>query len=153
MTAPVNPHFASVESWKDAASMLSFEPRRPSKTGNRPLQSLSIFVRDHKHRDLRVEERSLEAHYGAFGLSQSRKGEKEARRWVVEIRYGRAPVSVTIAGHEGRAYELGPEPPPDDIDGRSPAVVVWHDAGMHFLVASGELEVEALLEIAESMYA
>jgi hypothetical protein len=32
-------------------------------------------------------------------------------------------------------------------------VVVWHDAGMHFLVASGELEVEALLEIAESMYA
>jgi hypothetical protein len=132
--------------------MLTFEPRRPRHTAGRDLESLSVFVRDHRQRDLPVEERSLEAHFGTFSVSQSHKGEREARRWVVEISYGRAPREMAVAGHEGRAYDLGPEPPPDDIDARAPAVVVWHDAGMHFLVASGELGVDTLLAIAESMY-
>jgi hypothetical protein len=133
--------------------MLSFEPRRPRDTAGRDLESLSVFVRDHRHRDVPVEERSLEAHFGTFSVSQSHKGEREARRWVVETSYGREPREVRVAGHEGRTYDLGPEPPSDDIDGRAPAVVVWHDGGMHFLVASAEPGVDTLLAIAESMYA
>jgi hypothetical protein len=151
MGPPVNPHFASVESWAEAASMLVFEPRHPPETAGHALESLSIFVRDHRHRDLPVAERSLEAHYGAFSLAQSRKGEEEARRWVVEIPYGRAPYAVTVAGHEGRAYDAGEKPRGGSAE-RSPAVVVWYDRDMHYLVASVELEVGTLLTIAESMY-
>jgi hypothetical protein len=57
-----------------------------------------------------------------------------------------------IAGHEGRVYDLGPEVPLDDPDGRSPAVVTWHDGEMHYLLASGEMEAVYLVEIATSMY-
>jgi hypothetical protein len=41
---------------------------------------------------------------------------------------------------------------PGDIDGRSPAVVVWHDGAMIYLVASGELGANELSRIAMSMY-
>ena len=40
--------------------------------------------------------------------------------------------------HTARIYELGPEPGPDDIDGRTPAVVTWHDADLFFLVGPQE---------------
>jgi hypothetical protein len=42
--------------------------------------------------------------------------------------------------------------PLDDPDGRSPAVVTWHDGEMHYLLASGEMEAVYLVEIATSMY-
>jgi hypothetical protein len=58
---------------------------------------------------------------------------------------------VQIGKCAGRKYELGPEPgpEPDDIDGRSPAVV-WHEGEMHYLVASHEVLVVELVRIARS---
>jgi hypothetical protein len=49
-------------------------------------------------------------------------------------------------------YELGPEPAPDDVDGRSPAVVAWHDAELFFLLASSETTADALVTIALSVH-
>lgn len=151
-TLPDNPHFATAETWEEAATMLSFEPRVPRDTLGLELTSLRIHVRDHRRRDLRVEDRTLEAHYGAFVVSQAWKGDGEARRWALEVGFGPAPRPVRVAGREGRLYERGPEPPPDDIDGRMPAVVTWHDGGRFYLVASGELEAETLHRIAASLY-
>jgi hypothetical protein len=51
-----------------------------------------------------------------------------------------------------RIYELGPEPAPDDIDGRTPAVVTWHDADLFFLVASDTMSSHELVRIAISLY-
>ena len=60
---------------------------------------------------------------------------------------------MAVSGHEGRIYDLGPLPPPDDIDPRPPAVVVWHDGDMFYMVASDQLESDVLLRVAESLYA
>ena len=132
--------------------MLVFEPLEPSQLAGHPLQTLSIHVRDHKLRELPIEEHSLEAHFGALVLSQSWKGIAEASRVALEVSYGRGDREITIGGRAGRVYELGPEPPPDDIDGRSPAVVVWHDAGVVYLIASDTLTLSELLPGAESIY-
>ena len=147
-----NPHFATVGSWGDAEDMLTFRPRRPRQTAGFRLESLSIYIRDHKHRDIAVGRRSLEAHYGGFSVTQERKGEAEARRWALNVSFGLGAYPVRLAGHEGRAREVGPEVPPDDIDGRSPAIVVWHDGDMFYMVASGELPARVLIDIAGSMY-
>jgi hypothetical protein len=147
-----NPHFLSAPSWKAAAAQLTFQPRRPKNTAGRRLRGLRIHVRDHRSRDLPIGDRTLEAHYGSFVLSQSLHGEEEARRLALSTSYGVAPRVAWIGGHEARSYELGPEPNPDDIDGRRPAVVVWHDAGIVFLIASTELPVDALTVIAGSLY-
>jgi hypothetical protein len=152
MTARPNPHFETVPTWEEAGALLSFRPRRLPDRPEYPLRSLSVYVRDHRHREVPAQERTLEAHYGPFVFTQSRKGEQEARRCAVEVSYGRDPRPLVIAGNEGRTYELGLEPPPDDIDGRMPAVVVWHEGPMHYLLASGELQVATLLEIAGSLY-
>ena len=48
-------------------------------------------------------------------------------------------------------YELGPEPPPDDIDGRSPSVVTWQDGDMFYLVASSTLSSDDLVRVAVSL--
>lgn len=133
--------------------MLTFQPFEPTFAAGHELRSLRIFTRDHKMRELSVGERSLEAHYGPFVISQSRKGVEEARRLALDVSYGREPREGTIAGHAARIYELGPEPQPDDIDGRPPSVVVWHDGEMFFLIASGEMAVDELVPIAASMYA
>jgi hypothetical protein len=145
-------HFETVVSWEAASALLTFEPRVPRDTGGLPLGSLRIHVRDHKRREIPLANRTLEAHYGRFSLSQSRKGEPEARRCALDVSYGQSPFAVRIAGKDGRAYPLGPEVPPDDIDGRSPAVVTWADGDMHYLVASAELAVEELMRVAASMY-
>jgi hypothetical protein len=148
-----NPHFQSVDSWEAAEELLTFRPRPPRRTAGFELRSLSVFVMDHNKRELPIGARSLEAHYGGFSLSQCRKGEAEARRWALSMQYGSDARSASVAGHEGRMYELGPEVPPDDIDGRSPAVVTWHDGEMFYLVASTELPAFELLDIAGSLYA
>ncbi len=57
-----------------------------------------------------------------------------------------------IAGHAAHVDELGPEPEPDDIDERNPAVVTWHDAEMFYLIASGEMSSDGLVRIANSLY-
>jgi hypothetical protein len=148
-----NQHFATVPDWVAAREMLTFTPFEPTFTAGLEREGLRIFIRDHKMRDVAVGDRSLEAHYGRFVLSQSRKGVHEARRLALDVSYGREPQDGAIAGHAARIYELGPDAEPDDIDGRMPSVVTWHDGEMFFLIASGELPVTDLIPIAASMYA
>jgi uncharacterized protein len=149
---PTNPHFAIAESWDAARAMLTFRPLEPRFTAGADLAGLRVHIRDHKLREVLIADRTLEAHYGRFVLSQSRKGGAEARRLALVTPYGLAPHEAQIAGHTARVYDLGPEPPPDDIDGRSPAVVTWHDGEMFYLIASGELSTDVLVRIADSMY-
>ena len=147
-----NPHFSTAPSWKAARAMLCFEPRRPSHTAGLQLQYLRIHVRDHRLRDLPMEQRTLESHYGDFVLSQSRPGADEAHRQALVVSYGPQARPASIAGHSARVYELGPETAPDDIDGRAPAVVTWHEADRFYLIASDKLPADALVRIAESLY-
>lgn len=147
-----NPHFETARSWKAAEALLTFRPLEPKHTAGRRLHSLQIHVRDHKLRELPVGGRTLEAHYGAFVLSQARKGTGEARRLALHVSYGPAAREARIAGHQARLYELGPEPAAGDIDGRRPAVVTWHDAEMFYLIASGEMAPDKLVRIAVSLY-
>lgn len=146
-----NPHFATAASWKAAHAMLDFQPREPAETAGRQLQSLRIHIRDHRHRELPIGGRTLEAHYGTFVLSQARRSRREARRLALDVSYGTDPQEVQVAGHAARLYEHGPEPEPDDTDGRTPAVVTWSDGELFFLVASGELSTETLVKIAASL--
>jgi len=131
---------------------MAFRPLEPAHTAGLGLQSIQIHVRDHRLRELPIEERTLEAHYGGFVLSQSRRGPNEARHLALDVSYGRAPREAQIAGCTARVYERGPEPPPGDIDGRSPAVVTWHDADMFYFIASGEMTTDDLIRIATSLY-
>ena len=147
-----NPHFQTASSWKAARAMLTFQPLEPGRTAGLRLQSIRIHVRDHKQRALSVQDRTLEAHYGGFVLSQARKGADEARRLVLAVPYGRAGRDAQIAGRAARVYELGPEVAPDDIDGRSPAVVVWHEAELFYLIASDTMGSDELVRIAMSLY-
>ena len=147
-----NPHFETACSWKAARRALAFRPLQPGHTAGCRLQSLRIHVRDHKLRSLPVSDRTLEAHYGDFVLSQARRGAGEARRLALEVSYGRAGQAAEIAGRAAKIYELGPEPEPDDIDGRSPAVVVWADGELFCLVASSTMLVQELVKIAKSLY-
>lgn len=147
-----NPHFASASTWAEAERLVDFEPLRPRHTRGHEVQSFAVHIRDHKKRELSRRSRSLEIHYGAFVLSQSRKGKSEARRWALGVSYGRDAQTADVAGREGRLYPLGPAPQPDDVDPRMPAVVTWCDGEMFYLLASERLEVESLLEIAQSCY-
>jgi len=147
-----NPHFQAVDSFKAARELLTFKPLELAYTGGHGLQSLRIYIRDHKLRDLPIQDRTLEAYYGAFSFTQSRKGAAEARRNALDVRYGRVWRHDQIAGRAACIYELGPEPPPDDIDGRSPAVVTWHDEEMFYLVASTEMAAEELVAIVRKIY-
>ena len=147
-----NPHFETAATWKMARKMLTFQPREPAYTAKLRLRSIRIYVRDHKMRLISIGDRTMEAHYGGFVLSQARKGIDEARRLTLEVPYGRDGQDATVAGRTARVYELGPEPPEDDIEGRAPAVVVWHDAELHFLIASDSIRVADLMKIATSVY-
>jgi hypothetical protein len=148
----INAHFETAESWRSAGAMLTFTPGPPKYTAGFELKSIRIYVRDHRDRELAIGDRTLEAHYGGFVVSQSHRGAAEARRLALDVSYGREPKMARIAGHDGRIYELGPEPEPDDIDGRSPAVVTWHDGEMFYLVASSELSAARLEQVAMSLY-
>jgi hypothetical protein len=149
----INPHFETALSWKAARAMLTFQPIEPGYTAGFRLQSIRIHVRDHKRRTVPRVDRTLEAHYGGFVLSEARKGGiAEARRLALVVRYGSAGQDALIAGRAARVYELGPEPPADDIDGRAPAVVVWHDGELLCLVASDTMRSDRLVRIAASLY-
>ena len=149
-----NPHFETVTSWNAERTLVAFQPLEPHHTAGLILVSIQIHVRDHKRRELPLEDRTLEAHSGAFVVSQSQKGAGEARRLALDVSYGPAAREARIAGHNARVYELGPEPTPDDIDGRRPAVVTWHDGDMFYLIASGSGEMSSadLVRVAVSMY-
>jgi hypothetical protein len=148
-----NIHFETAADWRHAAKLVDFEPRRPSFTAGFALISLAVHVMDHRNRRLPVGRRSLEAHYGGFCIDQKRSASAaEAKRQALSTPYGPAARAVRVVGHPGRSYALGPEPDPDDMDGRSPAVVVWHDGDLFYLVASDRLDEKQLLRIATSMY-
>ena len=148
-----NEHFETVADWDAAAGLIEFTPRRPAFTAGYSLESLSVFVMDHRKRKLPVSARSLEAHYGGFVIEQKRAASAaEARRLALSTPYGSVAETVAVRGLEGRGYPLGPEPDQDDIDGRVPAVVVWNDESMFYLVASSQLELADLLSIAASLY-
>ena len=147
-----NPHFETAPSWKAARTMLAFQPLEPRYTAGHSLQSIRIHVRDHRLRALAVADRTLEAHYGAFVFSQARKGREEARHLALAVSYGPEGRDAQFAGFKSRIYELGSEPPPDDIDGRTPAVVTWSDGAMFYLIVSDSMPSADLVRIADSMY-
>ena len=146
-----NPHFAVVESIDAAEALLAFRPSVPRVTIGCDLDSIAVFVMDHQRREVPVERRSVELHYGRFAVSQQAPGPNEARRLAFEVSYGRMPIEIELPTGSGRAYELGPLVPPDDLDGRAPAVVVWASGDRFHLVASSELEVAVLKDIAASI--
>lgn len=108
---------------------------------------------NHRMQQLAIGERSLEAHYESFVIHQKQANSHAAAKEQAFSRsYGEDPESVLVAGHEAYSYALGPVPKPDDIDGRTPAVVVWPDGDMVYLVASEQLNARVLQRIATSMY-
>jgi hypothetical protein len=148
-----NEHFATAADWAAAKRLVDFEPRRPAFTAGFELESLAVHVIDHRKRRLPTGARSLEVHYGGFVIDQKRAAStNDAKRLALSTRYGSAAGTVLVSGLEGRSYPLGPEPDPDDVDGRIPAVVVWSDGAMFYLVASDTLDEPTLLRIASSMY-
>ena len=146
------PRFLAPETWDQARTLVAFEPRVAFDTRGRALCGLRVHVRDHRRRDLPMHLRTLEAHYDGVAVCQSRPGASGARRRALEVRYGQGGTAIRIAGHEGRAYPLGPEVPPDDIDGRSAAVITWADGPMFYFVSSTQLPVEELTFVAASLY-
>ena len=148
-----NIHFKTTHSWSAAREMLAFDPLKPEYTAGLRLHCLRIHVCATSCVSFRLAIRTLEAHFGDFVISQANKGEAEARRLALDIRYGSDCTEALIAGRPARVFEVGPEPEPDDIDGRSPSVVTWNDAGMFYLIASDRMFVAELVQIAHSLYA
>jgi uncharacterized protein len=147
-----NPHFATAASWDAAHVLVTFVPKVPKSTAEVASPALRVYVRDLKLRLVPVGERSLEAHYGRFVFTQALRTPEEARRLALDVSYGRAPQEASILGRPARVYELGPEPAAGDVDGRSPAVVAWHDGDLFYLLASGEMTADALMTIALSVH-
>lgn len=149
MTSPE--HFESLASWDAARERVDFTPVAPKETLGHPLARLALFVRDHRLRKVPPEGQSIEAHYGAFVLTQSRPGAEAAARAAYGVSYGRDPRTEPVGTVEARVYERGPEPEPGDPDGRAPAVVAWAVGDRFFLLASDALDTSALLEVARSI--
>jgi hypothetical protein len=139
-----NQHFISVDGWAEAAAILGFEPLRPRKRG----LAFRIHVMDHRNREVAP---TLEVDFDGFVLSQADREPAEAARLAAE-RYGPDSRVVSVGNHEALLYELGPEPDPDDVDPRSPAVVTWADGRRFVFVASDRHDAADLLEIATSLY-
>lgn len=153
---PDNPHFRRLSSLDEAAVLVGFTPRQPSESLGLQPESISVFVMDHRLREVPASRRTVECHYGEFVVSQQCSGEEEARRQAYDVLYGPDPQLVWINEKEARAYDLGPVPQPttwmaDDIDGRQPAVVVWADGPIFLLVASDKRHVSDLVRVARSM--
>ena len=149
----VNPCFVTAETWADAAALVEFEPVVPPVHWAGPPQCLRVHVADHKRRDLPIRDRSVEAFYAGLVFTQSHKARHEAHRLVFETDYGSCPRRLSVAGHPARAFELGPEVAVDDIDGRAPAVVVWHRDGLFCLLASDRETADALVARAAMLMA
>ena len=113
---------------------------------------MRVHVRDHRRRDLPLHLRTLEAHYDGIAVCQSRPGTSSARRRALAVGYGQGGTAIRIAGHEGRAYPLGPGSTADDVDGRSAAVVTWADGPMFYFVTSTQLPVDEVILVAASLY-
>lgn len=144
-----NPHFEKVQSWDDARALIRFAPWIPEGPHVSTSVALSVHVKDHRGHDLAPGDRSLEAHFDEFVLDQKRHASaSRAKSFALETLFGPNPRCVSVRGHEGRSYALGPPPPPHDIDGRSPAIVVWSEVEVVILLASTQLDEADLLAIA-----
>lgn len=140
----INEHFVTVEGWEEAAATLGFEPLRPQLEPN----AFRIHVEDHRRREVPP---TLEVHYDGFVISQARRDPVEASRMAAG-RYGSDRRRAVIGGHDAFFYELGPEPDPEDVDPREPALVTWADGDLFVLLASDIMEAVDLLDIAASLY-
>lgn len=148
--ASTNPHFRSVKSLSAASRELAFVPVVPTSLPEPSL--IRLFVRDHKQRELPITERSLEIFYDSCVVTQQRAASHEdARSLALERSYGSEPIEADVSGRKAMTYELGPEVPEDDVDGRSAAVVAWAVGDVFHLVASTSTPVAALLTIARSI--
>ena len=132
--------------------MLAFNPAKPKYTAGFKLASLRVHVRDHKQRELPLKHRTLEAHYDGFVFTQTTMGAADARQYFLETSHGPNPTKAEIAGNPARVYERGPEPEPDDIDGRNPAIVTWYDGDIFYFLASDSLGSAELVRVAFSIY-
>lgn len=94
---------------------------------------------------------TLEVYCDGYVLSQAKRDQAEVDRLTAQI-YGPDPIGVRFAGHEGVIYQLGPEPEPEDIDPRQPAVLTWADGALFFLIASDTIPAADLKDIAASLY-
>lgn len=139
-----NEHFLKVGSWAEAEEVLGFTPLRPR---DEP-RAFRIHVKDHRMRDVSP---TLEVYCDGYVLSQAKRDEAEANRLAAQV-YGPEPIGVLFARHEGVMYELGPEPEPDDVDARQPAVLTWADGALFFLIASDTRPAADLKDIAASLY-
>lgn len=111
--------------------------------------AIRAHVRDHRLRDV---DPSLEVFFDGFVLSQARCGNREATRRAHDESYGPARSLASVGGYSATCFELGDEPPPDDPDPRQPSVVTWADGELFCFLASDELHLTRLLEVARSLY-
>jgi len=65
--------------------------------------------------------------------------------------YGPAGSLASVGGYSATCVELGEKPPPDDPDPRQPSVVAWADGELFCFMASDELHLTRLLEVARSL--
>ena len=97
-----NPHFEKVASWKAARKLLDFEPLVLGNKKKRRLQSLYVYVRDHKQRELPTGDRSLEAYFDGFVYTQKQSTTAEARRLALSKSYGLEGRDIQVATYPGR---------------------------------------------------
>ncbi len=146
-----NAHFVTIGSWSEVETATGFLPLVPTVTLGLPLQALRLFVRDHKLRAVPRDQQSLEAHYGAFVLTQSQTGPEEARRLAFDVAYGATPRTERVGANDARVYDRGPGVPVGDPDGRMPSVVAMAVNDLFVLLASGEFDSNALVRVARSL--
>lgn len=110
--------------------------------------SLRAHVRDHRGREVLP---TIEASYPGFVLTESRRASTEdALHLALEVSYGQAARAAEVGDHAAAIYDLGPEPKDDDP--RDPAVVAWADDRFFLFLASDEMPVQRLVEIADGLY-
>ncbi len=146
------PSFTAMATWEEAAAVAGFTPRQPRDTLGLALRGLRVFVRDHRHRDVPRHLRTIEAHYDGLAVCQSSPGPSVATRQALHTSYGPHPITLDVGGHAARGYPLGPEVPPDDIDGRAPAVVTWCDGRRFFFLTGSARPLDDLRRVAASFY-
>jgi hypothetical protein len=146
-----NVHFAQATSWVEAQELVPFDLLTPDFGLGGPT-SISVFVRDHRMRDVPLRERSVEAWFADFVFSQTSREPDEARRLALDVSYGGVARVGSVGPCPATMYDLGPDVPDDDPDGRSPAVVTWHEGEKFYLMASHVLPCADLVRMAATLY-
>lgn len=95
---------------------------------------------------------TLEVFFDGVVLSPARCGSLGATRRAHDESYWPARSLASGRGHSATCNELGEEPPSDDPDPRQPSVVTWADGELFCFMASDELHLTRLLEVARALY-